>query len=140
MNLRPIPTRRQRGIALLEAMIAIVILGIGLIGTVGLQARAYSALSDAGMRTEATMAAEKLLGTMSADLANITSYSLAANDTPNQFVGAWVRETQRFIPGAVTSVTVTPLVGRVKVDITITWRRKAKDDESSHVVTAYIAT
>jgi type IV pilus assembly protein PilV len=32
-------SRRQNGIALLEAMLAIVILGIGLLGTVGLQAR-----------------------------------------------------------------------------------------------------
>jgi type IV pilus assembly protein PilV len=39
-------------------MLAIVILGIGLLGTVGLQARAYSALSDAGARAEATLAAE----------------------------------------------------------------------------------
>ena len=81
--MRPVPARRrQGGIALLEAMLAIVILGIGLLGTIGLQARAYSALSDAGMRAEATMAGEKLLGVMTADAANLASYNLAENGTP----------------------------------------------------------
>ena len=80
--MKTMPTRRQGGIALLEAMLAIVILGIGLLGTIGLQARAYSALSDAGMRAEATMAGEKLLGVMMADTANLAGYNLAENGTP----------------------------------------------------------
>ena len=44
------PHRSQHGIALLEAMIAIVILALGLLGTIGLQARSYSALADSAMR------------------------------------------------------------------------------------------
>jgi type II secretory pathway component PulJ len=88
--------RRQGGIALLEAMLAIVILGIGLLGTVGLQARAYSALSDAGARAEATLAAEKLIGIINADVPNIAQYNLAESGTPNSAGGLGERDPQEY--------------------------------------------
>jgi type IV pilus assembly protein PilV len=131
--------RRQGGIALLEAMLAIVILGIGLLGTIGLQARAYSALSDAGMRAEAAMAGEKLLGTMTADMPNLLSYSLASGGEPSDVLAAWVTETRSHIPNADLSVRLTPMVGRIKVNIDIRWQRKAKDEPGVHQVTSYIA-
>ncbi|WP_229262073.1 type IV pilus modification PilV family protein [Duganella guangzhouensis] len=133
--------RRQGGIALLEAMLAIVILGIGLLGTVGLQARAYSALSDAGMRAEATLAADKLIGVISTDLPNILLYQLASNGTPNDQLKAWVKETQTNIPGAILTVTVTDqqAQNRYQVVILIRWQRKANTDMNTHRLTSYIA-
>ncbi|MDR7048503.1 type IV pilus assembly protein PilV [Duganella sp. 3397] len=131
--------RRQAGIALLEALIAVVILGIGLLGMIGLQARAYAALSDASMRAEATMAAEKLLGVMNTDIPNLASYNLAAGATPNSFLAPWVLETQRAIPGAKLTVRVQDQTRQSQVDIGITWQRKAAGAQNRHVVTAYIA-
>jgi type IV pilus assembly protein PilV len=135
-----LPPRLQRGIALLEAMIAIVILGIGLLGTIGLQARAYSALSDAGLRAEATLAADKLLGTISADSGNVASYALAAGGTPSTAMQPWVTETKAAIPGAIITVVVTPAVRSNQVDITIRWTRKAGTAENRHLVTAYFGS
>jgi len=133
--------RRQGGIALLEAMLAIVILGIGLLGTVGLQARAYSALSDAGMRAEATLAAEKLIGVINSDVPNISQYNLAEGAAPNTQLSAWATETRKNIPGAVLSVQVQdqPAQNRYQVDISIRWQRKAKSEPNRHHVTSYIA-
>lgn len=133
--------RRQGGIALLEAMLAIVILGIGLLGTVGLQARAYSALSDAGMRAEATLAADKLIGMANADLPNISKYNLAAGGTANDQMKDWAKETQAAIPGATLVVAVTdqPLQNRYQLDITIRWKRKANADTNTHHITSYLA-
>lgn len=130
---------RQRGIALLEAMIAIVILGIGLLGMIGLQARSYAALSDASMRAEATMAGEKLLGVMNTDSAQLNNYRLAEGATPNATLAPWVRETQRVIPGARLSVQVQAQPHQWQVDIAIGWQRKADSAQQRHVVTAYIA-
>lgn len=132
---------RQRGIALLEAMLAIVILGIGLLGTVGMQARAYSALSDAGMRAEATLATEKLIGVMSADVANLAQYNLAENGSPGPQLSAWVQETRAVIPGALLAVAVQdqPALNRYQVDISVRWQRKARSDVNRHRVTSYIA-
>lgn len=142
-SLSPIPSRRRRqgGIALLEAMLAIVILGIGLLGTVGLQARAYSALSDAGMRAEATLAAEKLIGVISADVPNAGLYTLAEGAVPNASLTAWATETRQNIPGAVLSVQVQdqPAQNRYQVDVSIRWRLKAKSEPNRHRVTSYIA-
>jgi type IV pilus assembly protein PilV len=134
--------RRQppRGIALLEVMIALVILGIGLLGAIGMQARAYSALLDAGLRAEATLACEKLVGTISTDPANVASYALAEGATPNATIGPWVRETVAAIPGARISVVVTPQVRRSQVDISIRWTRKAGAAEIRQQLTAYIGS
>nr|WP_308936684.1 hypothetical protein [Duganella radicis] len=126
---------------MLEVMLAIVILGIGLLGTVGLQARAYSALSDAGMRAEATLAAEKLIGVINADLPNIALYNLAEGATANDQLSAWVTETRGNIPGAILSVAVQdqPAQNRYQVDISIRWQRKARSETNRHRVTSYIA-
>ncbi len=139
--MRPVPrSRRQRGVALLEVMIATIILGIGLLGTIGMQARAYSALSDAGLRAEAALACEKLLGTMTADAANVANYALAENGTPNSTIGPWVLETRAAIPGATISVVVTPQPRRNQVDINISWLRRAGADVSRQRLTAYIGS
>lgn len=133
--------RRQQGLALLEAMIAVVILAIGLIGTVGLQARAYSALNDAGLRAEATMAADKLIGTITADSANVANYALADGATPNATMAPWVAETQAHIPNAKIVVAVTPsnvLLRRAQVDISISWTHKTGKAPNKHLITAYI--
>jgi type IV pilus assembly protein PilV len=137
-RLGPAARRRQHGLALLEAMIAVVILAIGLIGTIGLQARAYAALNDAGMRAEATMAADKLLGTISADAGNIGNYGLVDGATPNTTMQPWAAETRVRIPNAKIAVTVVPQVRRTQVTINIRWSHKSGGPENRHVIVAYI--
>lgn len=143
MTARPIPRpRAQRGIALIEALLAVVLLGLGLFGIVGLQARSYSALADTSMRAEATMAADKLLGVMGADSANLGAYAVSAGGTPGSRLEPWYTETRRQIPGAGIKVEVAQVAGttRTKVVITISWARKANTSGNQHVITSYIAT
>ncbi len=140
--MRRVPTvSAQRGVALLEALLAAVILAIGLLGTIGLQARAYSALSDAGMRAEAAIAANKLLGVMNTDLANLESYRLAAGAVPSTRLAPWHTETRRLVPGAtvVIGVTAATTTAPAVVNITINWRRKADTPLNNHTITSYIA-
>ena len=133
--------RSQSGIALLEALLAAVILAIGLLGTIGLQARAYSALSDAGLRAEATIAAGKLLGVMNTDLANLADYRLAAGAPPSTRLAPWHAETRRLIPGAtiVIGVTVATPTAPATVDIAISWRRTSATPLNTHRITSYFA-
>jgi type IV pilus assembly protein PilV len=139
---------RQRGIALIEVLIAIVLLGIGVLGTIGLQARSYSALADTGMRAEATMAAEKLVGTATNDMPNLAAYALAAGGTPSATLRPWFDETRLRIPGAsIVVAVVAPTVsapGTIKV--TIGWMRKKGSgsitdaaNSGTHTVTSYLA-
>lgn len=136
------PHRQQSGIALLEALIATMILAIGLLGTIGMQARAYSALSDASMRAEATIATEQLLGVMASDQNNLASYALAGGATPGPTLTAWYGATVAAIPGALIDIAIVPTAGtaRSEVDIRIRWTRKAGGPQNVHQVTAYIST
>lgn len=132
--------KQQSGIALLEALLAVVILAIGLLGTIGLQARAYSALSDAGMRAEATIATEKLLGLMTNDQANLASYALAAGGAPSAQLTAWYDDTRAAIPGATIVITLGAAAGASEVDVVISWTRTAGGPVNRHAMTSYIAT
>lgn len=132
--------RRQGGVALLEALIAALLLAIGLLGTIGLQARAYSSLSEAGMRIEATIAAERLLGVMTSDSAHMADYALASGAAPGSRLAPWYNATRRSIPGAAVTVAVTPAAGSAPAAVTITigWQRKANDPANAHTVRAFI--
>jgi type IV pilus assembly protein PilV len=136
--------RRQSGIALLEVLLAVLILAIGLLGTIGLQARAYSALSEADMRAEATIATERLIGIMSndqgADQSNLAAYALAAGGAPGTPLKSWYNATVAQIPGASITVVITPSGTRLaRVDITIGWVRRKGDPLNQHRLTSYIA-
>lgn len=130
--------RRQAGVALLEVMIAVILLGIGLLGAIGLQARSYAALADAGQRAEATIQADKLLGMMNNDVANIAAYALAPDGAATAAVAPWLAETRALIPGASATVVVARQGQRWRVDVTIAWRRKQGGDPNRHQVTAYV--
>jgi type IV pilus assembly protein PilV len=132
--------RHQQGIVLLEALLAVLILAIGLLGTIGLQARAYSALSEASMRAEATIATESLLGIMASDRVNLGSYALAAGGTPGTRLDAWYSETRKAIPGAAVVIVIAAASGSARqIDITISWTRKEGGATNRHQVTSYMA-
>lgn len=134
-----IAPRRQGGMALVEAVVAVVLLGIGLLGAVGMQARSQSALADTGMRAQATLAAESLLGTMAVDVAHANDYALAANATPSARLLPWYNATRTQIPGAQIVIVVTPAANRTAVDVKISWSRKTGAAQSAHRVVAYLA-
>jgi type IV pilus assembly protein PilV len=134
--------RQQSGVALIEALIAIVILAIGLLGTIGLQARAYSAMNDASMRAEATIASEKLFGLMSTDVNNLAAYALAPGGTAGTALQKWATETQATIKNAAISVTVTPAsngTDSTAVTVKIAWTRKAGGPTNTNTMTAYMS-
>lgn len=130
--------RPQHGVALLEALVAVVILALGLLGTIGLQARSYSALADSAMRAEATLAADRLVGIMHNDVAGLAAYQVALDAAVPVALAAWAAETSAAIPGARYRVAVVPEPGCTRVDLEIHWRRRQGDADNAHLVTAYI--
>ncbi|QNA89386.1 hypothetical protein G4G28_14535 [Massilia sp. Dwa41.01b] len=131
--------RRQGGVALLEALMAAVLLAIGLLGTVGLQARSYAALSEASMRAEATLAAETLMGTMATNKEALSGYAYSGG-TPSSQLAPWYQATRTAIPGATIAITVGegPINEPREVTITIGWQRQATAPANRHVIRAYI--
>ncbi|MFL6656649.1 MAG: hypothetical protein ACJ8GW_01120 [Massilia sp.] len=132
--------RLQRGVMLLEAMIAVTLLAIGLLGAIGIQARSFGALSDATMRAEATMASENLVALMINDQVNASSYAYTSG-SPSASLLNWYTETRRVIPNATITVAVTPTAGTSynRVDISISWSRKAGDPVNTHRLSAHLA-
>lgn len=133
--------RAQRGMALLEALIAILILAIGLIGTLGLQVHSQKALDEAGMRSEATIAAGQLIGVMNTDLDHLGEYALAAGAQPGARLAGWHAALVGSLPGASAQVEVTPETGteRTAVKITIAWRRSADAQLNRHHIVTYMS-
>lgn len=56
--------RTQAGIALLEALIAVLIIAFGVLGIIGLQANSVAFVSDARYRVDAAALADRLIGEM----------------------------------------------------------------------------
>jgi type IV pilus assembly protein PilV len=141
MMRRPPIRPAQRGIALVEALVAVVILGLGLLGTIGLQARAYSALADSGMRAEATLAAEKLFGQMTVDQANLAAYALAPGAMPGTRVAPWYNDTLARIPHATVEIDLAAAANTdgTQATVIITWTRKAGTAPSTYRVSSYFA-
>ncbi len=76
--------RRQRGMSLIEILVAIVLLSVGLLGLAGLQLRGMQVNQGSAMRSQAAIMAEDLADRMRADVA-------AANpaNTAGGFYGAF---------------------------------------------------
>lgn len=138
MNTIQLP--KQAGGAMLEAIVAVILLAVGLIGTVGMQARSYAAINDAGMRAEATLAADRLVGIMNNDYEHIDDYAFAQDDKkqPTAALQPWMAETLAAVPGAAVDVAVARGPSQTQVDITIAWQRRKGDAPNRHVMTTYI--
>ncbi len=147
MNLRI----RLSGVALIEVMIAVLILAIGVVGAIGLQAKSLSALSNAGARVDATIAAEKVIGLMSTDQANLATYVWDGTGTAPTALGNWWLEvngdasttppTPGLLPNATVVITVTAIAGSTAslVSVTLTWQRRTGangDPLSAHTIVA----
>ncbi len=64
----------QRGVVLVEAMIAILIFSMGVLAVVGLQAAMVKNTADSKFRADASYIAQQQLGQMWADPDNLASY------------------------------------------------------------------
>lgn len=133
--------RYQRGVTIVESMVAVIILGIGLVGVLLMQGRAYGALSDAASRTQAALAAEKLIGIMTTDQGNLANYALAEGGTPSAKLADWYADTSADIPNAAIRVDVDPVAGstRSQVDLVISWPRRGQAAAAAHCTTTNAA-
>lgn len=136
-----LPARAQRGIAMIEALVAVLLLAIGLIGTLGMQVNSQKALNEAGMRAEATIAANELIGVMNADLDNLDAYALAKGGQPGDEIKAWHKALVDRLPNAGVEIAVAPVddTERTEVAIDISWQRDTEGETNRHRILTYLA-
>ena len=99
--------KRQDGVMLLEALIAILIFSIGILAVVGLQAVSIRNVTDSKHRTEAAFLANNLLSQMWTDAGNIASYAYpGSGGVPTRLTG-WVGQVNARLPAAAVPPIVT---------------------------------
>lgn len=145
----------QRGSALLEALIAILIFSMGIIALMGLQAASIKNSIDAKYRADAAYLANQIIGQMWVDRANIDSYAHkpsvgASICTPSgaassyAAVTAWLAQVGTLLPNATTAmqqITVTtPYTNTKQVTVTVCWRGAQETTPHNFVATAQINT
>ncbi|MGZ5184037.1 MAG: type IV pilus modification PilV family protein [Caldimonas sp.] len=139
----------QQGVMLIEALIAILIFSLGILGMVAMGGVAIAAQSDAQYRTEAANYANEIASQIALDMAQ-NNYSVSLPNYAHQpaaggycsFAGAasgqpivtnWVNrvagitDPKRGLPGATVNsqqimVDTTPGTGFNRVTITICWQ------------------
>ncbi len=131
------PVRRQSGVSLIEVLVAILIFSFGLVGLIGLQARAMQFSTGAEDTSRAALLANEMASTMvSQQTMNTTT--LAAAITAWQ--GRVADPTTAGLPSGVGSVTVDATAG--VATITITWQppsaASAAGDSLSHSYTTQV--
>jgi type IV pilus assembly protein PilV len=143
--MKPAPAHRQlrraqRGVSLIDALIAIVILSFGLIGMTRMQGRMVTASTDAQLRTIAVQMADELLNTVLVDTANAACYTLPQSGACGSVAASgratdWASRVSTTMPGSVTrTVTLDNATGRMTVSIGWTGR-DASDPRLLSVVT-----
>jgi len=112
--------KRQDGVMLLEALIAILIFSIGILAVVGLQAVSIKNVTDAKHRTEAAFLANKLLSQMWTDAGNIASYAYpGSGGVPTRLTG-WVGQVNTPLPAAAAVPPIVTITGASATGATVT--------------------
>jgi type IV pilus assembly protein PilV len=112
--------KREGGVMLLEALIAILIFSIGILAVVGLQAVSIKNVTDSKHRTEAAFLANKLLSQMWTDAGNIASYAYpGSGGVPTRLTG-WVGQVNTRLPAATTVPPIVTITGPSATGATVT--------------------
>jgi type IV pilus assembly protein PilV len=135
---------RQRGSFLLEALISVLIVAFGVLGLIGLQARAIQNVDDAQYRGEAAFLANALIGQMwvSDQKTLAADFDSGGAGIPYTEFKTWVDQR---LPGASAKapvVTVTPGVTATSSDVQITifWQPPGEISLHHYDVDATIGT
>lgn len=158
-RLKPIKTtsvRRQRGITLLESLVAIVVAALGILGILGVQMRTLTDTQTTVRRAQAIRLIEDLGERMKVNpnaLAGIDAYKSGFSNEPtpgscasgcNQSqlaaydLAVWKQTVKNTLPLGQASIFLAPGEGaganpnRRQLGVTISWRENERDTNSAY--------
>jgi type IV pilus assembly protein PilV len=143
----------QKGFTLLEAMIALVIFSISLIGIAGLQSQSLSFSQSAYLRSQATYLVYDMLDRMRAnrEAAESGNYDVSLGTTAptatcmgtgsscsqaniaSADIYEWLQNVKTTMPGGDASVTRTTSGGAQIISISVYWDDKAEADGTNDI-------
>lgn len=143
--MRPPALDKQAGIMLLEGLIAILVFSLGILALVGMQGVAVKQVTDAKYRSDASLLASQLIGTMW--VSNRTPAALKASfDTAtgtSTELTNWKAAVAATLPGITAdanqpTINVTSLGGATDGTVTMTIFWRAPGDDASSPIHKYV--
>lgn len=117
---KPVSLKKQSGVLLIEAMIAIFIFSLGIISIIGLQAVSVQQVTSAKYRTQAGILANQLISTMW--ISDKTTATLQTNfNTGGTGYNTWLASVQATLPGTTVWKPAVNVDGTNTVTVTINW-------------------
>ena len=131
-------TTKQRGVVILENMIAVLVFSMGIIGIVGLLAASVQSTAGAKYRIDASLLADQIIGQMWVD--DKANASLKTNfESPSgaKFV-TWKSAVTNTLPGiAANPPTIAIDVNNVAT-VTVLWQAPGEPAAHNYVLSARI--
>jgi type IV pilus assembly protein PilV len=123
-----------RGFMLLEALIALLIFALAVLGLVGLQASMTRASSGAKYRADAAYLASDLVGTMWTDSRNLARYDgdQCAGHPPCQ---RWMARVREHLPAGAGQAAVSK-TDTGQVTVKVTWQAPSEEVRQFETTTA----
>lgn len=111
---------KQRGIALVEVLISVLLLAVGILALVTLQAVMSKNVTQTKLRGEASFLANQLIGQMWVDQANLGNYAATSAGCTNDFDNCanWYAAVRQILPGGTAAVTIN---NGTAVTIVLNW-------------------
>lgn len=133
----PRPIRATRGFGLIEAMIALLILSLGLLTMTQLQARMVASSTESQQRMVAQQFADELLARALIDTGNRNCYTLPASGTcgdsgARAATNSWGTAVAAGLPSGSGAAAIDV---NLRMQVTISWTGKESGASRSLVVT-----
>lgn len=106
----PIANKAQRGVALLESLVAILIFSMGILAIVGLQGFMIKGTAESKARSDASFLAQNRIAMMWADAANLAGYAEVGTPVPE-------------LPNGLRDTVVNVVANGANVTVTVTWQQ-----------------
>ncbi len=126
----------SKGIVLIDALIAILIFSVGILGMVAMQSSAVSLSSDAQYRSEAAMLAGKIVGEMwSANPATLTTNFAGAAGTGGANYASW----NTLVGDLPNGVGTIAFAAGNNVTVTVVWQQPSDTELHTYTSATQIA-
>jgi type IV pilus assembly protein PilV len=126
--------KSQRGLSLIEVLVAMSIFCIGILGMLAMYGRTIGNYSDAKYRADAALLADAILGDMWVNRTSVASYAYAGIGS-NPTLSPWLSQVAASLPQGAATVSVSgdPAAGGALVTVSLTWHPPDGSTVGSHV-------
>lgn len=134
----------QRGVSLIEVLVAILLVSLGVLGVIGLQSRSVSVLSETRYRVEAAGLADELIARVWSETTNAGTGNLLPTyvDEPDDLPQEWLDRVSA-LPGNEGLEQDPPLISADasitnQVVVTLCWQAPNAIRRSCHAVVTVV--